>query len=66
MSGVVTIWAVAPAGAPALAFMLSGARLVDGAVTLLFVVWLSRYAGRLRLRRDAERQQKVVPFPRSE
>jgi hypothetical protein len=66
MSGAVATWAVVSAGAPALPLVLSGARLVDAAVSLLFVAWLSRYAGRLHLRREAERQEKIVPFPRPE
>jgi hypothetical protein len=44
---------------------LSSARLVDAALSLLFVFWLSRFAGRLQKRREAERRCKVVAFPSS-
>jgi hypothetical protein len=44
---------------------LSGARLFDAAVSLVFVLWLGRFAGRLQARREAERRDKVVPFPQA-
>jgi len=67
MSGILVsfgiAWGVAaflPAGSAA----VSGARLFDAAASLLFVLWLSRFAGRLQARREAECRDKIVPFPR--
>lgn len=54
--------AIAWSGAASLPGMLSVARLVDAGLSLLFVFWLSRFAGRVQRRREAERRAKVVPF----
>jgi hypothetical protein len=66
MSGILLSFAIAWPGAaslPAGSAAFSGARLVDLALSLLFVLWLSRFAGRLQTQREAEQRDKVVPFP---
>ena len=66
MSGILVGFGIAWPGAASLtagSAVLSGARLVDAAASLLFVLWLSRFAGRLQERREADRRNKVVPFP---
>lgn len=66
MSSILVSFAIAWPGAASLtagSAALSGARLVDAAVSLLFVLWLSRFAARLQARREAEWRDKVVPFP---
>jgi hypothetical protein len=40
----------------------SPARMLDAAVSLLLVLWLGRFAGQVRARREAALREKVVPF----
>jgi hypothetical protein len=36
--------------------------MLDAAVSLLLVLWLGRFAGQVRARREAALREKVVPF----
>jgi hypothetical protein len=63
MRGVLATFATVWSGPGELLAALPGARLVDAALSVIFVFWLSRFAGRLQKQREAERRSKVVVFP---